>query len=164
MTADLFAVRSLLFLPASNARAVAKARTLDADMVVLDLEDAVRPEDKVSARDSAVEAAKRFIDENLCGPLDIETIAREVALSPSHFKRVFREVEGVSPWAYVTERRVRRAEELLREERPLSEIAIETGFADQSHFTRVFKRLTGRTPGAAREDDPIDEDKEDRAA
>lgn len=112
----------------------------------------------------AVEAAKRFIDENLCGPLDIETIAREVALSPSHFKRVFREVEGVSPWAYVTERRVRRAEELLREERPLSEIAIETGFADQSHFTRVFKRLTGRTPGAAREDDPIIQDKEDRAA
>ena len=57
MTTDLFAVRSLLFLPASNARAVAKARTLDADMVVLDLEDAVRPEDKVSARDSAIEAA-----------------------------------------------------------------------------------------------------------
>ena len=39
MTPDLFAVRSLLFLPASNPRAVAKARTLDADMVVLDLED-----------------------------------------------------------------------------------------------------------------------------
>jgi citrate lyase subunit beta/citryl-CoA lyase len=57
VTSDLFAVRSLLFLPASNARAVAKARTLDADMVVLDLEDAVRPDDKVSARDSAVEAA-----------------------------------------------------------------------------------------------------------
>ena len=58
----------------------------------------------------------------------------------------------------------RELEELLREERPLSEIAIETGFADQSHFTRVFKRLTGRTPGAAREDDPIVQDKEDRAA
>jgi citrate lyase subunit beta/citryl-CoA lyase len=54
---DLFAVRSVLFLPASNPRAIAKARTLDADMVVLDLEDAVRPDDKDSARDSAVEAA-----------------------------------------------------------------------------------------------------------
>jgi citrate lyase subunit beta/citryl-CoA lyase len=57
VTSDLFAVRSLLFLPASNPRAIAKARTLDADMVVLDLEDAVRPDDKDLARDSAVDAA-----------------------------------------------------------------------------------------------------------
>jgi citrate lyase subunit beta/citryl-CoA lyase len=54
---DLFAVRSVLFLPASKPRAIAKARTLDADMVVLDLEDAVRADDKDSARDSAMEAA-----------------------------------------------------------------------------------------------------------
>jgi citrate lyase beta subunit len=54
---DLFAVRSVLFLPASNARAIAKARTLGADLVVLDLEDAVRPEDKDAARAAAVEAA-----------------------------------------------------------------------------------------------------------
>jgi citrate lyase subunit beta/citryl-CoA lyase len=53
---DLFAVRSVLFLPASNPRAIAKARASDADMVVLDLEDAVKPVDKGSARDAAVEA------------------------------------------------------------------------------------------------------------
>jgi citrate lyase beta subunit len=53
---DLFAVRSVLFLPASNDRAIAKARTLGADLVVLDLEDAVKPEDKKAARDAAVEA------------------------------------------------------------------------------------------------------------
>jgi citrate lyase subunit beta/citryl-CoA lyase len=53
---DLFAVRSVLFLPASNDRAIAKARTLGADLVVLDLEDAVKPEDKRAARDAAVEA------------------------------------------------------------------------------------------------------------
>jgi len=52
----LFAVRSVLFLPASNDRAIAKARTLGADLVVLDLEDAVKPEDKRAARDAAVEA------------------------------------------------------------------------------------------------------------
>lgn len=54
--AGLFAVRSLLFLPASNPRAIAKAREAGADMVVLDLEDAVKPEDKAAARDAAVEA------------------------------------------------------------------------------------------------------------
>lgn len=55
---DLSLYRSLLFLPASNPRAIQKARELAADMIVLDLEDAVREEDKVSARDAAVEAAK----------------------------------------------------------------------------------------------------------
>jgi len=53
---DLFAVRSLLFLPASNPRAVAKARSAGADLVILDLEDAVAPRDKDLARDAAVEA------------------------------------------------------------------------------------------------------------
>ena len=53
---DLFAVRSMLFLPASNPRAIAKARTLTADLVVLDLEDAVKPADKAAARDAAVDA------------------------------------------------------------------------------------------------------------
>ena len=53
---DLFAVRSLLFLPASNARAIAKAREAGADLVILDLEDAVKPEDKDAARQAAVDA------------------------------------------------------------------------------------------------------------
>src|SRR6476659_1079484 len=53
---DLFAVRSLLFLPASNPRAIAKARHSEADLVVLDLEDAVKLADKDSARIAAVEA------------------------------------------------------------------------------------------------------------
>ena len=54
--ADLFAVRSILFLPASNSRAIEKARGAGADLVVLDLEDAVKPEDKSPARDAAVAA------------------------------------------------------------------------------------------------------------
>ena len=54
---DLFAIRSLLFLPASNPRAIAKARDAGADLVILDLEDAVKPKDKGEARQSAVDAA-----------------------------------------------------------------------------------------------------------
>jgi citrate lyase subunit beta/citryl-CoA lyase len=56
MNVDLFAVRSVLFLPASNPRAIARARTSQADLVVLDLEDAVKPPDKDAARNAAVEA------------------------------------------------------------------------------------------------------------
>ncbi len=56
MSADLSLIRSALFLPASNARALEKARGLSCDMAILDLEDAVRPEDKDVARAAAVEA------------------------------------------------------------------------------------------------------------
>ena len=56
MTLTLFDKRALLFLPASNPRAIAKARASDADLVILDLEDAVKPEDKDRAREAAVAA------------------------------------------------------------------------------------------------------------
>lgn len=57
--------RSALYLPASNARAIAKARTLDCDMVILDLEDAVSPENKALARDQAVAAMAEGFGERL---------------------------------------------------------------------------------------------------
>ena len=57
---DLHVCRSLLFLPASNARAIEKAMTLPADLVILDLEDAVAPQDKAKAREMAVEALPAF--------------------------------------------------------------------------------------------------------
>lgn len=50
--------RSALYMPASNAKAVEKARTLDADVIILDLEDAVAPEMKPAAREAAVAAVK----------------------------------------------------------------------------------------------------------
>src|SRR3954447_22820810 len=56
---DLHLVRSVLFLPASNPRAIAKAREAGADLVVLDLEDAVKPQDKAVARAAAVEAVEQ---------------------------------------------------------------------------------------------------------
>lgn len=59
---DLHLCRSLLFLPASNARAIEKAKTLPADLVILDLEDAVAPQDKAKAREMAVEALPSFAE------------------------------------------------------------------------------------------------------
>jgi citrate lyase beta subunit len=56
MMVSLFDIRSLLFLPASNPRAIAKARESEADLVILDLEDAVKPENKEAAREAAIEA------------------------------------------------------------------------------------------------------------
>ena len=89
MTFDLFEVRSVLFLPASNARAIAKARESAADLVILDLEDAVKIEHKNNARDDAVEAVETdwpmpvAIRINAIGSewhsLDVEAVARSSA-------------------------------------------------------------------------------------
>jgi citrate lyase subunit beta/citryl-CoA lyase len=86
---DLFAVRSVLFLPASNPRAIAKARDSAADLVVLDLEDAVKPADKAAARDAAVAAVAEAwrmpvaIRVNSVGSewhsLDLDAVARSKA-------------------------------------------------------------------------------------
>lgn len=86
---DLFTVRSVLFLPASNPRAVAKAREAGSDLVVLDLEDAVKSDDKDSARDSAVAAVATAwpmpvaIRTNAIGTewhsLDVDAVARSEA-------------------------------------------------------------------------------------
>jgi len=65
MTTAALAPRTALFLPASNPRAIEKARTLGADMVVLDLEDAVKPEDKDSAREAAVAAVAEGFGKSL---------------------------------------------------------------------------------------------------
>lgn len=56
---NLFGMRSLLFLPASNPRAIGHARESEADLVILDLEDAVKPEEKAAARDAAAEAVSQ---------------------------------------------------------------------------------------------------------
>jgi citrate lyase subunit beta/citryl-CoA lyase len=62
---DLSLCRTLLFLPASNARAIEKARELPVDMIILDLEDAVREEDKGAAREAALEAAREGFGERM---------------------------------------------------------------------------------------------------
>ena len=89
MIPDLHLVRSVLFLPASNPRAILKARDAGADLVVLDLEDAVRPADKRAARTAAVEAVASAwrvavaIRVNVVGSewhsLDLDAVARSKA-------------------------------------------------------------------------------------
>jgi AraC family transcriptional regulator len=97
---------------------------------------------------SRVEALLRDPSE---GPSDIASIAAEVDIHPVHLARVFRRHYGCSPGEYLRRIRVRRACALLAESREsLAGIAYRTGYSDQSHFTRHFKRAMGVTPGAYR--------------
>jgi AraC-like DNA-binding protein/PAS domain-containing protein len=92
-----------------------------------------------------------YIDSHLQENIALDGLAGIAQLSIHHFARAFRQSVGVPPHSYIVRRRVERAQELLRTtDLPLSEIALVTGFADQSHFARHFRRLTGVSPGLAR--------------
>jgi AraC family transcriptional regulator len=83
--------------------------------------------------------------------LTISEVAAEVGTHPTHLSRVFRDRMGLSIGDYVQRLRVRWAgAELCRPGARLADVAAAAGFADQSHLTRVFKRVTGATPSAFR--------------
>jgi AraC-like DNA-binding protein len=77
----------------------------------------------------------------------LDALARFAGLSAFHLCRVFREATGMTPHAYQTQVRVRRAKSLLRAGLPITLAAAEAGFCDQAHLTRHFKRIVGLTPG-----------------
>ena len=95
---------------------------------------------------------QEYVEEHLDDTIEVRTLADLSGLSLSHFATCFRQSTGSSPARYVTERRIERAKQLLKDgTEPLSTIAAETGFCDQSHLTRYFRRRTGFTPSAFRD-------------
>jgi AraC family transcriptional regulator len=87
------------------------------------------------------------IEDGLSGNLSLAEIAAAAAVSPFRLSHGFRKAMGVSLHQYVIQRRMEQAKMMLRTTRdPISQIAAAAGFASQSHFTTVFKRLTGSTP------------------
>lgn len=98
-----------------------------------------------------VERAVEFIHANLSQALSLVQIASEADLNTSQFCNVFKNVMGLTPYQYVLRQRVERALALLKETTlPVSEIALQTGFADQSHLTRMLRRHQGVTPHQVR--------------
>lgn len=92
-----------------------------------------------------------LLDSHLDGEITLDRLAQECGLSVSHFARAFRKTNGTSPHRWLVGRRVAKAKDLLHNSTtPLSEIALACGFADQSHFTRVFTKMVGISPGASR--------------
>ncbi len=80
----------------------------------------------------------------------LEALSRELGTHPSHLVRVFRREYGLPPHRYVVGRRLDRARRLLLDGLPIAEVAVASGFHDQSHLTRHFRALLGTTPGAFR--------------
>jgi AraC family transcriptional regulator len=87
------------------------------------------------------------VEENLDAQIRVGTLATISRLSRSYFSVAFKRSLGETLHAYLTRRRVARAQELmLMTDQVLSQIALDCGFCDQPHLSRVFRRLIGVAP------------------
>lgn len=95
-----------------------------------------------------VKAALEFIDRNYNTDLSATTIAGEVFVSRSHLSRVFKKETGIELVKYITNVRMKHAEQLLKEgkKKSVTEIAQACGFTDSNYFSYVFKKTTGLSP------------------
>lgn len=97
------------------------------------------------------ERVRRHVEKNYASRIGIDELAAMTRLSTSYFSAAFRVSFGTSPHDYVCRRRVDHAQkQMATTDKPLCEIALDCGFADQSHLCRVFRRMTGQTPAAWR--------------
>jgi len=93
-----------------------------------------------------------YINANLEEDLSLTEIAAVADLSQYHFARAFRRSTGHTPQQYLMQRRIERAKELLaKDDLPIVEISLRTGFKNQSHFTTLFRKFTKLTPKTWRE-------------
>lgn len=92
------------------------------------------------------------VDAHLGRQISLSDLARVAGMGSDSFARRFRATTGLAPYAFVIERRIRRAEQLLADtEIELGPLAARLGFSSQSHFATTFKRQTGLTPRAYRQ-------------
>jgi len=104
-------------------------------------------EERLSISGRKLRSVLGYIEDHLARDLSLTELASVANMGVSQFKKVFRESTGLPVHRYVIERRVERAKCLLRESRlPVAQVAMEAGFAHQSHLARHLRRMTGATP------------------
>jgi AraC-like DNA-binding protein len=94
--------------------------------------------------------AAEFIAENCTRSLKLEDVCEAAELSASHLIRAFKQRYGMTPHAYLINRRIQFSRAQLRRGRVIADVALDAGFADQAHLQRTFKRLVAATPGQYR--------------
>lgn len=107
-----------------------------------------RPTLKAARKESQpIRLVQNYLEAHYAENSSLAELAAIANLSPFYLLRTFRKQVGLPPHGYLNQVRLHRAKRLLVQGKPISDVAQETGFADQSHLTRQFKRMTGVTPG-----------------
>ena len=120
-------------------------------LVSMRYEDQGRTRQKQRTREHLLAVARELLDDRCGEAVRVTELARAAGVHPVHLARVFRQHLGCTPGEYLRRRRLERAAVLLRETaRPLSDVALHCGFADQSHLAHAFRRHAGVSPGAYR--------------
>ena len=101
----------------------------------------------VPGGDLKLQRAAEFIADNYQRSLKLDEISLMAGVSPSSLIRAFKKQFGMTPHAYLTNRRVQFARAELRRGLPIADVALAAGFADQAHLQRAFKQLLAATPG-----------------
>lgn len=100
-----------------------------------------------SSNPDLMDEIKLYIDNNLHEPISLQTIADRFYIHPNYFSRRFKERFKSSFVSYMTDERIRKAEQLLKKtELQIQEIAVLVGFPDAAYFSSVFRKSTGTTP------------------
>ena len=96
----------------------------------------------------AVRRAREYLCANIDQRVLLSDLSAVAEMSRFQLMRAFRRVHGLPPHRYLTALRIARAKELIAAGLPLAGVAVESGFCDQSHLTRLFKQYVGVTPQA----------------
>ncbi|RAI63578.1 AraC family transcriptional regulator [Pseudomonas fluorescens] len=97
-----------------------------------------------------LERAADYIRDRCTQTLKLEDICEAAQLSPSYLIRAFKQQYGMTPHAFLVNRRIQFAQDQLRSGKLIADVALEAGFADQAHFQRAFKQHLAATPGQYR--------------
>jgi len=121
---------------------------LEADeTMLLFLGGLLQPRGKERPVPAGIASARAMIDDDPAALLTLNALAHEAGLSRYQFLRSFARVTGMTPHAYLMQRRLHRAHQLIGRGMRLAEVAADSGFSDQSHMTRLFARSFGVAPG-----------------
>ncbi len=124
---------------------------LQADQALLLLLDALLQPARVTQPCTVaggIASARAWIDDDPVAPLTLAALAKEAGLSRYQFLRGFARETGLTPHAYLMQRRIHRARRLIAGGARLADAAAASGFSDQSHMTRLFVRSFGMAPGS----------------
>jgi AraC-like DNA-binding protein len=99
----------------------------------------------------ALQRVRNYVEEHLTENIDLGALANVAELSKWHFARAFKQSAGLTPHFYLIKRRLERAQQLLAEtDLSLAQVALRSGFSDQSHFSRRFRIFLGEAPNSFR--------------